>query len=291
MIWGESRGAVGALIHGLLGGYKTLSIDPIVNRKFFIDEDDYHFQFDLTPISYVSRLNEYAAKTSADRDDIVILTHHDSTITFPYINTLDKKHFKILDLDYDLSVLKLTNPKAVHGFLIAKSVPVQLSIINQFLLSSNLIELANHQESDYYLEEFDSALPVVSSYFHHRYREHFIEIYRNDKQQIKTEWSSIESKLNKPLISGETYTLVIELVDIIPKKIKFLMWSDAMKQLFEIGKPKITKKMSRFGLKIFCFEYQFIADATYDKLYSSATFIEIGESLQIRKLRLTDKKD
>lgn len=242
MIWGESRGAVGALIHGLLGGYKTLSIDPIVNRKFFIDEDDYHFQFDLTPISYVSRLNEYAAKTSADRDDIVILTHHDSTITFPYINTLDKKHFKILDLDYDLSVLKLTNPKAVHGFLIAKSVPVQLSIINQFLLSSNLIELANHQESDYYLEEFDSALPVVSSYFHHRYREHFIEIYRNDKQQIKTEWSSIEFKLNKPLISGETYTLVIELVDIIPKKIKFLMWSDAMKQLFEIGKPKITKK-------------------------------------------------
>lgn len=148
LLWGESRGAVGALIHGLLGGYKTVSVDPIVNRKFFIDEDDYHFQFNLVPVDFVPKLNLYASKTKALKEDLVILTHHDSIISFPFINELDRKSFTILDLNYDLSVLKLTTPKAVHGYLIAKSVPIQLALINKMLSSSDLIEISKSKESD-----------------------------------------------------------------------------------------------------------------------------------------------
>lgn len=218
LLWGESRGAIGALIHGILGSYKTLSIDPIVNRQFFSDEDDYHFQFNLVPVDFAQKLNNYAQKSRTFIKDIVILTHHDSVIAFPYINQLDKRYFKILDLNYDLSVLKLTSPKAIHGFLIAKSVPIQLAIINQLLLLSSLNEVSVHQESDYYLEDFDSTRPIVSEFFNHRYREHFIEIYNNSKLPSKGEWTGIEFRLKKKLSSGKVYNLSIELLKDIPEK-------------------------------------------------------------------------
>lgn len=289
VLWGESRGAVGALIHGFLGGYKTLSVDPIVNRYFFVDEDDYHYQFDLTPVDFVPKLNEYAKNTKADKADIIILTHHDSTIAFPYINQLDKHHVTILDLSYDLSVLKLTSPKAIHGFLIAKSVPLQLSIMNQLLLSSSVNEISTHLESDYYAEDFDSNRPIVSSFFNHRYREHFIEIYRNDKLATQGEWAGVEFRLKEILSIGQRYELSLELIGKIPSKIKFLMWSNTEKKIFEIGQPKIVTKSSRFGFDTYEYKYEFEAVSDYDRLYTSATFISIGESLKIRGLKINRK--
>ena len=131
--------------------------------------------------------------------DIIVFTHHDSVIAFPYINELDQKHMTILDLNYDLSVLKLATPSEIHGVVISKSIPLQFCIINRLLFSSCIQEVGEHLESDYYFEAFDSTRPIVSSYFNHRYRAHFIEIYRNDKLHVTNEWAGIEFRLKKVL--------------------------------------------------------------------------------------------
>ncbi|WP_243963978.1 hypothetical protein [Pseudolactococcus carnosus] len=67
------------------------------------------------------------------------------------------------------------------------------------------------------------------------------------------------------------------------------MWSDTEKKIFEIGSAQISKKISRFVANSVEYRYEFEANADYDKLYTSATFITQGESLKIRKLNITEK--
>ena len=51
------------------------------------------------------------------------------------------------------------------------------------------------------------------------------------------------------------------------------MWSDTEKKIFEIGSAQISKKISRFVANSVEYRYEFEANADYDKLYTSATFI------------------
>lgn len=103
------------------------------------------------------------------------------------------------------------------------------------------------------------------------------------------EWAGVEFRLKEILSIGQRYELSLELIGKIPSKIKFLMWSNTEKKIFEIGQPKIVAKSSRFGFDTYEYKYEFEAVSDYDRLYTSATFISIGESLKIRGLKINKK--
>lgn len=288
ILWGESRGAVGALLHVLLGGYKTLSVDPILDRRYFTDEDDYHYQFDLVPESFVDKMNEYSKSSILPKDDINVLTTKNSIIAFPYINQLDKNKINILDFDIDLSPLQLTSPKAIHGYFIQKSIAIQLSIINKKLFETNLHIVDEIYESDSFIEDINSKFPVASQFFNKKIQEHYIEFSRNDKEINYNEkiWSGLEFTFYEALVKGEKYQVELDLIGPVPQKLKFLMWGEDEK-LHNIGNPTIDKSQNIFVSNISTYKYEFEAEENYLKLYSSASFIEKNESLKIRKLKVT----
>lgn len=52
ILYGSSKGGTGALYHGLLSGYKTLAVDPIVSDRFYLEKhNDQHFVTNVFPES------------------------------------------------------------------------------------------------------------------------------------------------------------------------------------------------------------------------------------------------
>ena len=45
--YGNSRGATGALYHGLLGNYKVVAADPVIDRKAWVERKDMQHMFDF----------------------------------------------------------------------------------------------------------------------------------------------------------------------------------------------------------------------------------------------------
>lgn len=73
--FGNSRGASAALLHGLLGNYPIVAVDPVISRTAWTNEKDEHLMFDFIPQDFTNRFNHLLEKTALPAEKIKIFTN------------------------------------------------------------------------------------------------------------------------------------------------------------------------------------------------------------------------
>ena len=133
--YGASKGGTGAILHGALGDYKSLAVDPILNLEYY-NRSDYHFLKNLREVDITDRLNNYLADSSS-RTKYIICSPN---VKFNYENT------QKINKHSNLNVIELNdNHIKKHADVSRNSVPIQLMIINSMFTDfsqpiSNFVE-------------------------------------------------------------------------------------------------------------------------------------------------------
>lgn len=87
VLFGTSKGATGALYHGILGKYSTVAVDPIVSDEYYINEmNDLHFVEGAFPVSKEDKFNTIIDKNE-NLKNINIITSKNSQ-QFVFIDSL-----------------------------------------------------------------------------------------------------------------------------------------------------------------------------------------------------------
>lgn len=132
VLLGSSKGATGALIHGLMGNYRVLSVDPIVDDNHYVNEkNDWHFMKGTRELNFGIKIRE-AAEISQRDDHTFVIANSKVPETFQQI-------MKISDIR-KLKVFDTRNPLAYENHSLvgptAKSEIVTLlnALLNQKLM-------------------------------------------------------------------------------------------------------------------------------------------------------------
>ncbi len=97
VLFGGSKGATGALYHGITGKYATVAVDPIVSDKYYIEKmNDLHFVEGCFPVSKEKKFNDLLKKNN-NLTNINIITSKNSQ-QFEFIHNIfynrnDINHF------------------------------------------------------------------------------------------------------------------------------------------------------------------------------------------------------
>lgn len=102
ILFGTSKGATGALYHGILGKYSSVAVDPIVSDEYYINEmKDLHFVSGCFPYSKEEKFIKLFNKNSK-LENINIITSKNSQ-QFEFIDSLVHKR-------NDINYFVFTNP-------------------------------------------------------------------------------------------------------------------------------------------------------------------------------------
>ena len=89
VLYGGSKGATGALYHGMKMGLKTVSVDPIVSDDFYINKhNDLHFVEGVFPRSKQENFNELMAEYANDNLSFVKLVTSKNSEQYTYIEDI-----------------------------------------------------------------------------------------------------------------------------------------------------------------------------------------------------------
>lgn len=133
VIYGTSRGATGAILHGSLGNYKFIAADPVIDDTSWYKKSDLHFVSGVRNVDLTSRIYESLDNYNRSRDDGILLASSNVGVTFSAHLRLPLCKFKLIDLNMNIFE---------HSLINQKSVPIQLSYINDLLIR-NTIRLIN----------------------------------------------------------------------------------------------------------------------------------------------------
>ncbi len=100
VLWGSSKGATGATYHALLGDYKLVAIDPILDEAMYIQEkEDVHFIDGLRTVDLVPAINTLINNSDYEFKKIVISNSHYSS-NYDTLQRLSKSDkISLLDID------------------------------------------------------------------------------------------------------------------------------------------------------------------------------------------------
>ncbi|WP_193071903.1 XcbB/CpsF family capsular polysaccharide biosynthesis protein [Brevibacterium sp. FME37] len=138
VLFGASKGGTGALYHGLTGGWKFVSVDPIVTDSWYEQyENDYHFTaHGIFPRPKQEVFTELVGKVASERPgqslNSVLVTSSRSP-QYAYTSEI------IRPLRDSLSVLDSGNPNILkHPDVAPKTIYAQVMAINTLLLGFSL---------------------------------------------------------------------------------------------------------------------------------------------------------
>jgi hypothetical protein len=131
VFYGFSRGGTASLYHAALGNYACVSVDPVVDRSPWLkNNQDLHLVFDFLPLSFLEKLSAALSQTSSEAKQLQIICSENSSAVFPEILKLDLSKVRLSNLKM---ALHKGNPIGNHGQLFAKTFPLQIALLNNFL--------------------------------------------------------------------------------------------------------------------------------------------------------------
>lgn len=132
VFYGTSRGATGALLNAAQSNAKMIVADPVIDDTAWYNENDIHFVDGVRDIDLTPRITAALSGYQRTPEDAIVLGSSNVGVTFAAHLRLPIEKFTLVDLQmaiYD------------HGSINGKSVPIQLSYINQLLISSSVKEV------------------------------------------------------------------------------------------------------------------------------------------------------
>jgi len=131
VLYGGSKGGTASLYHGILGGYKCVSVDPIVSDQYHEeDSKDSHFTREYNGYKVYPQTKQEKfinlMKTTSDFSNINIIYSKQSPI-YSSINTIIKEN----DLETKINYLNICHPQIkTHPDVASKTINILLSVIN-----------------------------------------------------------------------------------------------------------------------------------------------------------------
>lgn len=101
VLWGSSKGATGAFYHAILGDFKVVAIDPILDEKWYLEKkNDIHFMGGLRETDLVPKINKIIDSSDFKYKKFVITNSHFS-FNNQTLKRLSKSDF-IVPVDIDM---------------------------------------------------------------------------------------------------------------------------------------------------------------------------------------------
>lgn len=100
ILLGSSKGGTGALVHGLLGNYKFLSVDPIINDNYFVEnKNDWHFMKGARELDFSKKIREISNSFHRENQGFII-ANSNVPMTYSEIKRIS-----------DISIIKIFDTK------------------------------------------------------------------------------------------------------------------------------------------------------------------------------------
>lgn len=101
VFWGSSKGGAGALYHGIMGDYKVVAVDPVLDEKWYLEnKNDIHFLDGLRETDLVPKINKMIDSSDFQYKKFVITNSHFS-FDNQTLRRLSKSNF-IVPVDIDM---------------------------------------------------------------------------------------------------------------------------------------------------------------------------------------------
>jgi hypothetical protein len=136
--YGGSRGGTGALIHGILGNYETVALEPLVNLNSLtgnIAMFDQSFICDNLPSNLIPKLQAIISASQYDKEKIRVISSSGLLGSFPFLQDI-ADDITLYDLDFKM-YYKYTFSETHRNFT-KQTFPLVLKFINDFLYSFDL---------------------------------------------------------------------------------------------------------------------------------------------------------
>ncbi len=210
VVYGVSRGGVGALIHSALGNYKCLAVDPVVNGTWHLENwKDPHFAEGVREIDLVPKINRYLLNS---KSNIYVLGNQFIDVTWPELLRLNQEKINLMDMN-DETVKE-------HHHLSPNIVPEQLMYLNMLLNNLPIINDFSDMQEKYYtnlMKQDTACLNLIDnanfkmgnsgwSYWHSNFYIVDNKVVINNKCLQQEEYNSILSNPIK-IKKGDTYSL------------------------------------------------------------------------------------
>lgn len=170
ILYGESRGGTGALLHGLLGNYTVVAHDPVLDLRSFHKTAwiDRGLIYDFIPETFIPRLNDLLfERRPEDAAKIKIVTSDNINLTYPAITQLMLDKIEVFNLDFRMP-LQMSDNNA-HGAFLINNYPLVLSLLNEFLYRCDS-SITKHAMS-WRFDDWDVMTPLTCEGFMFHYRD------------------------------------------------------------------------------------------------------------------------
>lgn len=171
VMFGASRGAVGALLHGAKMNTKVVAVDPIINDQEYVQHrDDVHYVGHNRPVDLTDKFVNYMANSKANG---VIISNKFISKNFLYLKRIPlPTSFKLISLN--------DNTVKEHAEFSRNSVPEQLMWLNAMLSDVQLLDKRGENKMS---AEIDETFSKILYYNKESYRLEALKMY-DDLQHL-----------------------------------------------------------------------------------------------------------
>ncbi|AGV72867.1 hypothetical protein kw2_0909 [Lactococcus cremoris subsp. cremoris KW2] len=262
VLYGSSRGGGGAVLHGLIGRYKTIAIDPVLSLGY-TEKDDYFLYGGLSVL--LKKMNDYLMQETVDYKKLItIITSDQSLNTYPYYQKLLINKLDFVNISQGIAI---NGSSQYHASFIGSALA-----LSKYYLKKSLEETS---EANNFLEQWSVFPPqyVPKYYFTVRWsiEKGCLILERTNKALNDKEidrWIRFDFK--EKLEAGKNYQLKIDADDTL----EFILFhEDNTWERLADGKNY----------------YNFIASRDWKGLFVTATFVpQIYEQSRIYNINIKE---
>lgn len=284
VMYGVGRGGTASIIHGLIGGYNVLAVDPIISREPWItsgDIIDCQGMFDFVDYDFSKRIKFLLKENEKKLKDINIITSDSSLYVYPYLLPIANDEFNIINIkllgNYD-------DQFEVQNILNGETINLQTAIINDILYDKDIQPVDDISKVKKSATTFDVQPPGANKYWRTYWSPEGLLI-RRTQFPLANDNRWLDFKINEPMEKGITYDLELE---ITAKIANFNIFLHEGEEIERVEVENIT-----YGDERVIYHWKVTPEHKMTHLTLTASWVAPNISFTISdiKIKVSDEKD